>query len=113
MVGGRAQFQGPEPQPKNPEKCLDYAAEACHPALGQAGVGMAECPTQGAIVSCVWTADQISMGCCGLRSRWKGNLECLLFSATQAGGLTQAVAPKPLKLTVLHVWLMLSQNSLL
>lgn len=34
MVGGGAQFQGPEPQPKNPEKCLDYAAEACHPALG-------------------------------------------------------------------------------
>lgn len=36
------------------------------------------------------------MGCCGLRSGWEGNLECLLFSAMQAGGLTQAVAPKPL-----------------
>lgn len=35
MVGGGAQFQGPDPQPNNPEKSLDYAtAEPCHPALG-------------------------------------------------------------------------------
>lgn len=40
--------------------CLDYAAEACRPALGHTGAGPAACAARGAIARGAWTADAIS-----------------------------------------------------